>query len=273
MTNESLDSSSGSKLKHSSSVHVQRFFTGAAMEYSQLFLAKRTGSNFNFCERLTLAVRMTSNISGRLLDCASGTGEITTAILRSERFTNATIIDLSPRMLEMAQQCTETQLKVSEMSKLEFIVSDIFEFDAQSRAGQYDLILCLGLIAHTGRIDQLLSKLKTLLSPSGCILLQSSLLDHVGNRIVRMFAEERYYHKHGYRIFYFRHQDIVQAAKKTGLAIVALRRFTFGFPFGDRFCARINYHMESTMRKWSHSHGAEALYVLQHSPCEQVLKK
>lgn len=250
---------------------VRQFFTSAAMDYSKLFFPRRTGSNFGFRERLTLAVQITDHISGRLFDCACGTGEITTAILSSKRFKNATIVDLSPRMLEMAQQHIETQLKMSDVCNLEFFPSDIFAFDAQSHIGQYDLVLCLGLIAHTGRLGDLLVKLKTLVSPSGTILLQSSLLDHVGNRMVRSFTQERYYRKHGYHISYFRHQDIVQAAQKSGLVVTAARRFTFGFPFGDRLCARINYHLENIMRKWSCSHGAEALYVLKNSPREHML--
>ena len=243
---------------------VQQFFTATATDYSKFFLSRRTGSSFSFRERLALAVQMTGNMSGRLLDCACGSGEITTAILGSKRFTKATIIDLSPRMLTVAQQHLETQLKTSEIN-LEFINSDIFAFATPSRAGQYDLILCLGLIAHTGRLDELLSKLKILLSPGGSILLQSSLLDHAGNLLVRSFTQKRYYRQHGYRISYFYNKDIVQAAQKAGLAVTAIRRFTFGFPFGDRLCARINYHLENIMRKWSSSQGAEALYVLQPS--------
>jgi len=245
---------------------VQQFFTENATDYSSLFLPKRSGSNFGFLSRLNLASQMTANISGRLLDCACGSGEITAAILGSKRFTGATIVDLSPKMLEIAQQRINDNLKLPNVSSLEFIQSDIFAFDAQTRAGQYDLILCLGLIAHTGRIDELLSKLKTLLSPRGKILLQSSLLDHAGNRLVRWLTQERYRRRHGYRISYFRHKDIEHAAERAGLAIGDARRFTFGFPFGDRLSARINYHLEKAMNQWSRARGAEALYLLETRP-------
>jgi 2-polyprenyl-3-methyl-5-hydroxy-6-metoxy-1,4-benzoquinol methylase len=245
---------------------VRQLFTTTAADYSRLFLSGRAGSNFSFRERLALATQMTSNISGRLFDCACGSGEITAAILDSGCFSSATLIDLSPQMLEMAQQRMAVASRSPEFRKLEFTESDIFEFDVQSRAGQYDLVLCLGLIAHTGRLDCLLPKLKMLLSAGGCILLQTSLLDHVGNRIVRLLTQNRYYRRHGYRISYFRHRDIVQAVQGTGLDIVSMRRFTFGFPFGDRFCGRINHSLEKMMIKWSHSHGAEALYLLQRPP-------
>ena len=242
---------------------VQQFFTGTATDYSKLFLPRRSGSNFGFRERLALATQMTAGISGRLLDCACGSGEITMAILGSGRFTRATVVDLSPRMLELAQQRMAIDLKEAGIEKVEFKSSDIFEFAAQPQTERFDLILCLGLIAHTGRLGNLLAGLKTLLTPNGKILLQSSLLDHAGTKIVRALTSERYYRRRGYRISYFHHQDILQAARGAGLEAVTVRRFTFGFPFGDRFCAGINYLLEQKMRWWAKSHGAEALYLLQ----------
>jgi 2-polyprenyl-3-methyl-5-hydroxy-6-metoxy-1,4-benzoquinol methylase len=210
-----------------------------------------------------MATEMTADISGRLLDCACGTGEITAAILGSGRFATATVVDLSPRMLELARQRMAMELKTPGIDELEFKSADIFEFAGQAQPGQFDLILCLGLVAHTGRLDNLLVKLKALLTPGGKILLQSSLLDHAGMKIIRALTNERYYRRHGYRISYFRNQDILRAARNAGLKPAAVRRFTFGFPFGDRLCAGLNYVLEERMQNWAKSRGAEALYLLQ----------
>jgi 2-polyprenyl-3-methyl-5-hydroxy-6-metoxy-1,4-benzoquinol methylase len=247
---------------------VQQFFTATASDYSKLFHSRRSGNNFGFRERLALAVQMTAGISGSLLDCACGTGEITTAIVNSGRFAQATIVDLSPRMLEMARQQLEAGLKGQNLDQVRLISSDIFEFAAQTGAGPYDLILCLGLIAHTGRLDHLLSRLKGLLAPDGRILLQSTLLDHWGTKVVRVLTQERYYRQQGYRISYFHHQDILRAVENAGLEAVVVRRFMFGFPFGDRFWAGLNYRLEQRMRNRASLHGAEAMYLLQHNPRE-----
>lgn len=252
-------------LKSSDKEAVRQFFTGRVLDYSNLFLSRPSGSNFGFRERLNLAAHMTADISGRFLDCACGPGEITTAILGSGRFTSATVFDLSSPMLEAARQRVEIELKGLEIGRLEFISSDIFEFAAQPHAEKYDLILCLGLIAHTGRLDELLGGLKKLLSPHGRILLQSSLLDHVGTKVVRALTRERYYRQHGYRISYFYYQDIVGAVRNAGLEAAVVRRFSFGFPFGDRFWAGMNYRLEQRMQNWAKLHGAEAMYLLRHS--------
>jgi 2-polyprenyl-3-methyl-5-hydroxy-6-metoxy-1,4-benzoquinol methylase len=242
---------------------VKQFFTGNAAEYSKLFLEKRSGSNFGFRERLNLAVEMTVGISGRLLDCACGSGEITATILGSGRFTGATVVDLSPKMLDLARQRLASDVKGMASGQLILKSSDIFEFASQAHAESYDLIVCLGLIAHTGRLDEILAGLRGLLTPNGKILLQSTLLDHAGTKIVSALASERYYRRYGYRISYFRHQDIVQAVRKAGLEVASIRRFTFGFPFGDRVWAAMNFFLEHRMRNWARSHGAEALYLLQ----------
>jgi ubiquinone/menaquinone biosynthesis C-methylase UbiE len=222
---------------------VQRLFTKSVLDYSKLFLSRRSGSNFGFRQRLTLAAHLTSEISGRLLDCACGTGEITTAILSSGHFTSATVVDLSPSMLEIARKRIETEIIGPKTRQMEFVSSDIFEFASQPPTEPYDLILCLGLIAHTGRLEDLLAKLKRLLSPTGSILLQSTLLDHIGTKVVRALTHERYYRRHGYRISYFYRQDILGALTNVGLKAAVERRFTVGIPFGDRFWAGMNYRL------------------------------
>ena len=206
---------------------------------------------------------MTADVSGRLLDCACGTGEITAAILGSGRFIGATVLDLSPRMLELARQHILTDPKASRIDRLEFKASDIFEFTTQPHGERYDLILCLGLIAHTGRLDKLLAGFRTLLNPKGSVLLQSSLLDHAGTKIVRAFTNGRYRRRYGYPLSYFHHRDISKAARDAGFAPRVIRRFAFGLPFGDRLWARMNYLLERRMQNWAKSHGAEAMYLLQ----------
>jgi hypothetical protein len=60
-----------------------------------------------------------------LLDCAAGTGEITCALLNSGRFDHATIVDVSPAMLQCAKELLTSQIKNAEV---EFVQSDVFNF-------------------------------------------------------------------------------------------------------------------------------------------------
>ena len=249
-------------MEESNNEAVQCFFNKHSESYSRHFADKHSGGSLGFRQRLALAVEMTGAVSGILLDCACGPGEISSAILESGRFKSATLVDLSPQMLAMARKRLDDTSKNVPPVRLEYVASDIFEFLAKPAAEKYDLVLCLGLIAHTGRLDELLQRLKAILAPNGRILLQSTLLDHLGTRMTRALSSGRYYRRCGYRISYFSHSGILKSASGAGLTIDAMRRFSVGFPFGGRLWAWGNYQMERRLAGWAATHGAEALYLL-----------
>jgi 2-polyprenyl-3-methyl-5-hydroxy-6-metoxy-1,4-benzoquinol methylase len=165
---------------------VAAYFDKHAETHKRQFVQSGSGTSFYFQTRLTLACELAGASAGRLLDCASGTGEITCVLLKSGRFSHATVVDISPAMLQSAQELLSSQIT---NTQLEVVRSDVFSFKP-SHAG-FDLILCLGLIAHVGRLETLLSHLKSMLTPGGRIILQTTLTDHVGARIVRALTARR----------------------------------------------------------------------------------
>ena len=82
------------------------------------------------------------------------------------------------------------------------------------------------------------------LRPGGAILLQSSLDDHLGVRLIGAYANSslrRTPHKHSrYRLASLR-----RAAAIAGLEVAAERRFGVCVPFGDRLLGRANYWLEA----------------------------
>jgi 2-polyprenyl-3-methyl-5-hydroxy-6-metoxy-1,4-benzoquinol methylase len=165
-------------------------------------------------------------------------------------------VDISPEMLQSARELLSSQVPNVE---LEFVHSDIFNFEPDSG---FDLILCLGLIAHVGRLDVLLPHLKSMLTPSGRIILQTTLTDHAGTRIVRALTTRRELAKRGYRISWFSQREIADACHAAGLRIVEMRRHSLNVPFGDRFWPWANYQLETRLQKWASRHGADAIYLL-----------
>jgi len=236
---------------------VAAYFDKLPESHKRQFEESASGANFNFQQRLTLACELGGASSGRLLDCAAGTGEITCELLKSGRFNHATVVDVSPAMLQTAKELLTSQIKSAE---LEFVQSDIFTF--RLSGSRFDLILCLGLIAHTGRLDILLLHLKSLLTPGGRIILQTTLTDHLGARIVRAFTARSEVTRRGYRISWFAQRDISDACDRAGLRILETRRHTVGVPFGDRFWPWANFQLETRLEKWASRHGADAIYLL-----------
>jgi ubiquinone/menaquinone biosynthesis C-methylase UbiE len=236
---------------------VAAYFDKHAETHKRQFVGSGSGASFYFQTRLKLACELAGASTGRLLDCAAGSGEITCALLESGRFPHATIVDISPAMLQSARELLSSQVTNVE---LKFVHSDIFNFKPSDFG--FDLILCLGLIAHVGRLDVLLPHLKSMLTPGGRIILQTTFADHRGARIVRALTARREPAQRGYRISWFSQQDIIDACRRDGLRIVDMRRHSLGVPFGDRFWPWANYQLETRLQKWSSRHGADAIYLL-----------
>lgn len=241
---------------------VRKYFTASSYEYSGWFLPKKTGTNISFRQRLALAAAAARDVSGQVLDCATGSGEILAAVLATGQFERATVVDLSPKMLELASGQIKKNLGGEMAPQIRLVCDDVFHFAREKSGGKYNLVICLGLIAHTGRLPELLKLLAGLLANDGIILLQSTLLDHPGTRIIRSITGKRTTRVHGYPISYFRHRDIEAACVGAGLRIASCRRYTLGIPFGDRLWAWGNYQMERIFQRWAGVHGSEALYVL-----------
>jgi ubiquinone/menaquinone biosynthesis C-methylase UbiE len=238
---------------------VMEMFDCFSEGYSDHFSTNPSARTFSFRKRLALACELADGYSGRLLDCAAGTGEITHALLKSGQFREATIVDISPQMLATTGQALS---QLDQSIHCDFENKSIFDFQTHADK-KFDLIVCLGLVAHTGRLTELLTHLKSMLTDKGAILLQTSLGEHFGNRIVRAVSSRRYTARFGYSISYFRHNDIVCACSESQLNIIRSRRHTIGVPFGDRLWPRGNYNIERRLESWAERHGADALYLLE----------
>ena len=236
---------------------VATYFDKHAETHKRQFVGSGSGASFYFQTRLKLACELAEGSAGRVLDCAAGSGEITCALLESGRFPHATIVDISPAMLQNARALLSSQVANVE---LKFVHSDIFNFKPSDSG--FDLILCLGLIAHVGRLDVLLLHLKSMLMPSGRIILQTTLTDHAGTRIVRALTTPRELVQRGYRISWFSERHIADACHAAGLRVLEMRRHSLGIPFGDRFWPWANYQLETRLQEWASRHGADAIYLL-----------
>ena len=236
---------------------VAAYFDRLRETHKRQFAERTSGASFNFQQRLTLACELGRASSGRLLDCAAGTGEITCALLKSGRFNHATVVDVSLAMLQSARELLTSQIKNAEV---EFVQSDVFDFKPSD--SRFDLVLCLGLIAHTGRLDILSPHLKSMLMPGGRIILQTALTDHLGTRIIRALTSRSELARRGYRISWFSQRDIFDACDRAGLRILNTRRHSLGLPVGDRFWPWANFQQETRLEKWASHHGADAIYLL-----------
>jgi len=242
---------------------VKEFFDGEACRYAEHFLPRKSGRGLVFQTRLVLARQLSAGCSGRLLDCATGTGEISEAIYASGRFSEAMFVDISSEMLRQAQ----CRLNRYPGGNLRFVQADIFHLlNDLPEGAKFDLILCLGLIAHSGRLEELLRSLRAHLADRGRILLQTSFVDHWGNRLWRLLLDRRATKYHGYAFSYYTQQQISDAVRRAQLETFAVRRYGVGLPFLEKVAPRANYQFEVSFSRWASRNGAEAIYLLGKAP-------
>lgn len=242
---------------------IEKFFDRTSEIYSDYFDSeKKSGKTFNFNKRLEIILQLSSQSSGRLLDCAVGDGKITASVIQSHNFTEVTLVDLSSKMLELAyNNCKD---KAAKHINIESFNLDIFEFvQDQAVCKEYDLIICSGLIAHIPNTLELLQSLRKLLSSDGRIILQTTLLNHPVTQIVKLLTQKQYLQRNGYQITYYTSNDIVKLCQAANLQIESVQKFSLGCQFLDNILPPSwNYTLESLLANLSKYIGSEAIYLL-----------
>ncbi|MBD2150290.1 MAG: class I SAM-dependent methyltransferase [Pseudanabaenaceae cyanobacterium bins.39] len=243
-------------------VIVQKFFDKTSSIYSQYFdKQNKSGKTYNFNKRLDIISSMSANLSGSVLDCAVGDGQITAQIIKFGKFSRVVLVDISEKMLELARE--NCQSVVENDLVLETVHADVYDFLESDRADTYDLIICSGLIAHISDAPRLLQLMHKVLSPNGKIILQSTLLDNPVTAIVKYLTEKSYYAKNGYMIKYYRHKDLLQLCDLANLEIESYRKFSMGLQFLDnRLPPKLNYFLEIFLESIARFVGSEAIYLL-----------
>ena len=94
------------------------------------------------------------------------------------------------------------------------------------------------------------------------IILQTTLINHFGMRIVRADSSRRELAQGGYRISWFSERDITDACRIAGLQILEKRRHSLGIRFGDRIWPSVYFEFEKGLQEWSSRHGADSIYLL-----------
>jgi ubiquinone/menaquinone biosynthesis C-methylase UbiE len=240
----------------------QDYFQSTAEAYAGLFGKRKCGASFSFHRRLDTVRQLCEGNSGALLDCAVGSGEVTEAVLQAGHFASATLIDFSPAMLALAKR----RLASLPLQACHWVEGDCFMHLAKMDEC-YDTVLCLGLLAHTGRLDEIMMLLRRKVNTNGQVILQSTLSNHPGVALHRSLTAERYFRKHGYRISYQSEAMVIEAASRSGFRVREVHRYCLYLPFADRICPRINFLMENLMIAVSRRWGSEGIFVLEPSSC------
>ncbi len=118
---------------------------------------------------IALRERILYNLIGEvkgkeIIDIGCGNGELTRDYISDN---SVTFLDFSEEMISLAK----SSLPDDKKSNADFIISDILNYNTEKT---FDIVICIGVIAHIENIDSLINKLKNLTSPGGIIVIQYS---------------------------------------------------------------------------------------------------
>jgi 2-polyprenyl-3-methyl-5-hydroxy-6-metoxy-1,4-benzoquinol methylase len=154
--------------------HVQTYF-----EQPEQYLSRRT---FEIRIRAETVKEWVGRSEGlRILDIGCGDGSISLPLLTET--TRITLLDLSSNMLSIAR--SKVPLEIAE--NVETINQDFSaaHFESQS----FDLIVCIGVLAHVNSPAEFIAKIVSLLKPGGSIVIECTDASHILTRMFSLFRK------------------------------------------------------------------------------------
>jgi 2-polyprenyl-3-methyl-5-hydroxy-6-metoxy-1,4-benzoquinol methylase len=164
----------------------------------------------------------------RILDVGCGDGSISIPLLNSGN--RLTLLDVSENMLSRAMSQVDPALRQNvEAVHQEFLLAPL-------ESGAYDLITCIGVLAHVTSPDLVISRLISLLQPGGLLILECTDSENFTNqlnvwidRIRRPFRTSD-----TYRTRLNSAHEIIEKANKGGLDLISAYRYNQALPLMGR---------------------------------------
>jgi 2-polyprenyl-3-methyl-5-hydroxy-6-metoxy-1,4-benzoquinol methylase len=198
-----------------------------------------------------------------ILDVGCGDGSASIPLLNPQR--SLTLLDLSSQMLSIAQ----SQVPPSLSRNVQAITQDFLAADLAPHS--FDVIICLGLLAHVDSPKAVIEKIAQLLGLTGIVILQStdssgfpSRLGIFYRRILEAFG------RMNYRYTLTTSTQVIEMFADCGLQLSNIYRYSLpGLPGIDRIfsqqalykCVRLAYgSAENNYNTWP---GKECIYLFE----------
>jgi predicted TPR repeat methyltransferase len=159
----------------------------------------------------------------RILDLGCGDGSISLAF--AEQAERITLVDRSSEMIERARAKTPENV----LAKVDFVVADISEF---SSSRPYDLVLCLGVLAHVESVELVVAKAAESCAPGALCIFQLTDSQHPLAKALRPYnrARDRIRRGRRYETARMSVQDIVESGQHHSLRCRHVRHYMPALP-------------------------------------------
>lgn len=154
---------------------------------------------------------------GHVLDLGCGDGSISRPLLAARN--RLTLVDFSASMLDRARAATPPGAPV------EFVQADILSYVA---GAQFGAVICVGVLAHVGSVEQAVARVSSALSPGGLGVLQiTDNASPIGRLLNRYYRRRR---RQSYEMNVISLAELVAIGVRYGLAYRRSRRYGLLLP-------------------------------------------
>ncbi len=170
--------------------------------------------NIKLRKRIIQELIKTSPLPKNVLDIGCGDGSLS-AFLAGK--SDLTLIDISDKMLELVRERLTRNTKTG----ITILKGDILELELNQK---FDLILCIGVLAHVASINAVLEKITRLLAPGGRAIIQISDTSHFRYRNDN-FNTTGY----GYRLNKINKSAFLSQLNKSGFKVLQVKGYPWSF--------------------------------------------
>jgi SAM-dependent methyltransferase len=198
--------------------------------------------------RARLVAELLHDLHGAtVLDLGCGDGSISRPLLAGEN--RLTLVDMSEAMLERARHATSGATRFVRANALTWTEDAV-----------YDVVLCVGLVAHVESPSKLVERVAAATRPGGRCIVQITDGGRPLGWLLARYARLR--RREGYRLNELTGSELVDLAAERGLRPLAARRYGLLIPLTGRLPYRVQSWLEERFSTGLLSRAAAELLVL-----------
>jgi 2-polyprenyl-3-methyl-5-hydroxy-6-metoxy-1,4-benzoquinol methylase len=240
--------STGQAEKARSKIHkVRRFFAGADNYLKD---------NYNIQVRSHIVGELLGNVChSRILDLGCGDGSISLPLLSASN--HLTLVDLSENMLRAAVK----NMPPEHRARVDYVARNLLDFEPTEA---FDIVLCIGVLAHVDSLEETVAKVSRLLRPGGQCILEINDSDQFVGLINYLYCSVRRLltrSSPGYALNRTTLRGLVSLAAARGLRLESVRRHALLLPGMGRLPKKwlLEYDLFMQKNRCLSEYGSEAL--------------
>jgi len=160
--------------------------------------------------------------NARILDIGCGDGSI--SLQYAAESNRIVLLDLSENMLAVAKENTPESLR----NMVQYVHADLREYHTEEL---FDIVLCIGVLAHVVSVEETITKISELLKPGGRCVIQITDNDQMSGKFMNAYyrVRNKASQTNSYPLNKTGLSSIVSSATRHGLTLLQKRRYLAPF--------------------------------------------